>query len=1382
MKKLSKTLKNKHENVAYPFSLKGHTHSDHLYIEPNVTPGRNKIVLTDLTDADVLVWNQATQEWINAQQSGSGGGTWGSITGNLADQTDLQNALDGKVDDAQVLTDVPLGAVFTDTIYTHPAEHAIAEITGLQTALDEKHNIADGHILSLAGNGITPSLIAGDASTGSALNTGASSNILIGINTGPLLTGADGNIALGMNALANLNGDFDFNIAIGNAAGWGNYNSNRGVFIGASAGSGTNSTTSHEYDVVIGNSAYAGDKTYTAGGYNVIIGGRAAAASTGSMRGVVIGYDAAQAGASFYQSVIIGQYAWGGNTVSANSCVIIGDDACEAGFNHTSSFASIFIGRLAGRNAHNLVGKTPSTFDTNYNIGIGYGALQETYGCNGNIAIGAFAGHSAGAAYADAMIQNNIIIGNKAGYYLTNGSQGNILIGSSVDLSGAVFGAGPLTAGAIFNQIFIHNGRTDTPLIWGDMNPGSEKIIINGDFEFTGTGTLPGVELSSNKNVANGYAGLDASGLINSAQLPALAITSTTVVANPAEQLALNAQEGDIAIRSDENQNYIHNGGVTGTLSDWTLLLTPTDTVLSVNGQTGVVSLASTDLIDTANIALLDANPNFSAGISSGGNQVLHSGPGTQTKTGSLTINSNFTPAGPIIAQTITSTDNIGTFNIVDDNNLGRGLYRFDVTSLPAGTLPAGFDYGVLLDIQDSVQPTQLLFGDNPTGRLAVRRRSNSTWDAWSEFIHDQGGQTIDGPLTTIRDGTAGQVWTPNTRTVLTVDSNNAAGTILSIIAPTTGSSGIFIGNTDSEIATQITTNWSTNVFSIYHSGRDAIQIDGLSNVSVWDGVGYSSALHTGGGQVINGTLHTTSSFRSRTALYAGYNVGGVSGYVVIDGAGTGSNEGGELRLHVADDFDTVNEYWRIDAFQDDLRFGWGADNVLTITAEGIIKIPTGTKTLGTGSGNTNFSWVGFYDSTGTTRTGFVGEASSSNQDIFLGSDIGTIKLAPLDGLLAQTKDVDGVYRDILHAGGGVVSIVQPSSLISGNNQAGTNRASATENFYELAQYKAGFWDVDFGATQTWGPGTGWYWGITLAHGSNRGTTGDEYNYGGQIAIRNTGNPADAQIAFRSIQDNTGSPITTGWLDLLHTGGGQTVANTFDVGDVTSLGFTTGHVLSKDITVGSSAATDTIGYKLISLAGGKNIRAGMFLDTTGVAPFEYGFNYTYTTDGATDFVIYAIDNERFRITSAGEVSISTGNLAFSAGNGIDFSAATPDASGVTAEILNDYEEGTWTPTGANISTASGTYTKIGDTVYCSASITMGAGGSSGSTIGGLPFTVSSTAGTRGGGVVSYQNTDSVTWQLLTNHNSTQVVMYTGSTGKTMAASSIAYFEFWYKVA
>ena len=59
-------------------------------------------------------------------------------THSVAEISGLQGLLDGKVDDSQVLTDVPVGAVFSDTIYTHPATHSVAEISGLQGLLDGK--------------------------------------------------------------------------------------------------------------------------------------------------------------------------------------------------------------------------------------------------------------------------------------------------------------------------------------------------------------------------------------------------------------------------------------------------------------------------------------------------------------------------------------------------------------------------------------------------------------------------------------------------------------------------------------------------------------------------------------------------------------------------------------------------------------------------------------------------------------------------------------------------------------------------------------------------------------------------------------------------------------------------------------------------------------------------------------------------------------------------------------------------------------------------------------------------------------------------------------------------------------------------------------------
>ena len=71
-----------------------------------------------------------------------------------------------------------------------------------------------------------------------------------------------------------------------------------------------------------------------------------------------------------------------------------------------------------------------------------------------------------------------------------------------------------------------------------------------------------------------------------------------------------------------------------------------------------------------------------------------------------------------------------------------------------------------------------------------------------------------------------------------------------------------------------------------------------------------------------------------------------------------------------------------------------------------------------------------------------------------------------------------------------------------------------------------------------------------------------------------------------------------------------------------------------------------------------------------------------------------------------------GNLSFPSGNGIDF-ASNPNASGMTSEILDDYEEGTWTgtlhshsdpsnTTGTNTTNNfTGNYTKIGRQVTVS---------------------------------------------------------------------------------
>ena len=110
--------------------------------------------------------------------------------------------------------------------------------------------------------------------------------------------------------------------------------------------------------------------------------------------------------------------------------------------------------------------------------------------------------------------------------------------------------------------------------------------------------------------------------------------------------------------------------------------------------------------------------------------------------------------------------------------------------------------------------------------------------------------------------------------------------------------------------------------------------------------------------------------------------------------------------------------------------------------------------------------------------------------------------------------------------------------------------------------------------------------------------------------------------------------------------------------------------------------------------------------------------------------------ERMRITADGHVNISDGNLVIgTSGHGIDFSAtANSSAANATtsAELFDDYEEGTWTPTVSSgiVSTIanSSEYTKIGDMVFAQTRITGFSDTSSSNylQLTGLPYSVGTT--------------------------------------------------------
>ncbi len=90
----------------------------------------------------------------------------------------------------------------------------------------------------------------------------------------------------------------------------------------------------------------------------------------------------------------------------------------------------------------------------------------------------------------------------------------------------------------------------------------------------------------------------DANGKIDDSVLPALALTDINVVDSEAAMLALSAQPGDVAVRSDIEKTFMLKATPASTLANWVELKSPTDAVASVNGKTGVVVLGTDDIAE----------------------------------------------------------------------------------------------------------------------------------------------------------------------------------------------------------------------------------------------------------------------------------------------------------------------------------------------------------------------------------------------------------------------------------------------------------------------------------------------------------------------------------------------------------------------------------------------------------------------------------------------------------------------------------------------------------------------------------------------------------------------------------------------------------------
>ena len=176
-------------------------------------------------------------------------------------------------------------------------------------------------------------------------------------------------------------------------------------------------------------------------------------------------------------------------------------------------------------------------------------------------------------ASADVTDTTNVVAALTAGTNVAIASDGTI---SSTDNNTQL---SKETVQDYVGEMLSSNTETRITVTYDDAN---NKInFVADDQSYTlptaSSSTLGGVKVGSNLTI-------DGSGVLN---VGAIALTTVQTAANESAHLALTAQEGDIVVRSDQNKSYVHNGGSAGNMNDYTLLLTPTDAVLSVTTTDG---------------------------------------------------------------------------------------------------------------------------------------------------------------------------------------------------------------------------------------------------------------------------------------------------------------------------------------------------------------------------------------------------------------------------------------------------------------------------------------------------------------------------------------------------------------------------------------------------------------------------------------------------------------------------------------------------------------------------------------------------------------------------------------------------------------------------
>jgi len=539
-----------------------------------------------------------------------------------------------------------------------------------------------------------------------------------------------------------------------------------------------------------------------------------------------------------------------------------------------------------------------------------------------------------------------------------------------------------------------------------------------------------------------------------------------------------------------------------------------------------------------------------------------------------------------------------------------------------------------------------------------------------------------------------------------------------------------------------------------------------------------SSVLATGSAVTYNGTTFATSADASISGLTVGKGAGAVSSNTAVGASALAANTSGSLNTVVGYQAGASN----ITSAGLSL-LGYQAGTAATagnITAVGYQALFSNT----TGLYNTAIGQLSLYSNTTASNNTAVGyQAGYSNTT---GAGLTAV------GYQALITNSTGGYNT-------AVGFVAGNSTTTGNNNVFLGRAAGYTNqtggYNVFVGYYAGYTSnkANDGAGNT---AIGTYAGYSLTTGDKNTFVGGNVTNGGAGYSITTGSANTIIGSYNGNQGGLDIRTSNNYI-VLSDGDGNPRATWFPNGWV--FGYPTYTPLTDEQVVAADNANGSMSAFLAAAApnggqAGVRLRAGVgttyratridFYQTPASTTIpRWTLINDYDQNNTNDFRLYSgvygdyVQNWRPDGTTRVSKTLGVGNANGStSGAGITF-PATQSASS-DANTLDDYEEGTWTPTLTNAtsySTQVGRYVKIGKLVYINADIVCAFNntGAGNQKIGGLPFTIENvTAMYPVGTIFPVQGFNQSTMNISTQGdvNATTVTLYTStpSTGVNYA--------------